>query len=269
MLASVERAGWLMTLARYLRGARRVASNTFARMVIAPYDANCGAALSGNPMDLDAAIAVLTPGRPLLIVDAEGVLLRFVDGFDAFLRSKGLFLDLTSYRLHGNIKRLANRRPVHDFRVNALLHEFHCTCDSLAAVDGAVPALGRLKNQLDVVVLSNITPGQGLARRRNLLALGLDLPLVVNEGLKGAAVKALSARAGHSFFIDDIPTNLASAATAAPTVTRIHLTGDRNLRGLLSVGDEADFRAEDWSDVEAFISKELKGIGAASTTAEV
>jgi hypothetical protein len=128
----------------------------------------------------------------------------------------------------------------------------------LDAVDGAVQALSRLKQDLDIVVLTNITPGQALARRRNLAALGLDLPLVVNDGLKGAAVNALAARAGRpAFFIDDIPGNLASAATSAPTVTRIHLIGDPKLKGLIHAAEEADFCAEDWGDTEAFISARL------------
>ena len=54
---------------------------------------------------IDAATVPLRSRRPLLIVDADEVLLRFADGFDRFLRQRELFLDLTSYRLHGNVKR--------------------------------------------------------------------------------------------------------------------------------------------------------------------
>ncbi len=199
--------------------------------------------------DLGAAIARLTPGRPLLIVDADEVILRFVDGLDRFLRAGGLFLDLTSYRLHGNVKRQADNQPILDVEVTALLDEFRRDLDSLEAVEGAYDALSALRERLDIVVLTNIAPAQAGARLRNLATLGLDLPLVANSGPKGPAIKALAARAGRpAFFIDDIPQNLASAAEAAPDVWRIHLIGDDRLKPLLPPASHAHLRAETWSE---------------------
>jgi FMN phosphatase YigB (HAD superfamily) len=212
--------------------------------------------------DLGAAIARLTPGRPLLIVDADEVILRFVDGFDRFLRHEGLFLDLTSYRLHGNVKRLDDRTPILDVEVTALLDDFRRDLDSLEIVEGAFEALTALKPRLDIVMLTNIAPAQGGPRLRNLATLGLDLPLVANSGVKGPAVKALAARAGRpAFFVDDIPQNLASAAQNAPDVYRIHLIGDERLKPLLPPAAEAHLRAEHWRDAEAFIAAKLTEAG--------
>src|ERR1700743_3617311 len=184
--------------------------------------------------DLGAAAARLTPGRPLLIVDADEVILRFVDGFDRFLRGGGLYLDLSSYRLHGNVKRLDDGTPLLDVEVTALLDEFRRDLDSLEIVEGARETLAALAPRLEVVVLTNISPAQAGPRLRNLTTLGLDLPLVANSGLKGPAVKALAARAGRpAFFVDDIPQNLASAAESSPEIWRIHLIGDARLKRLL------------------------------------
>src|SRR6195952_717668 len=94
--------------------------------------------------DLGAAIARLTPGRPLLIVDVDEVILRFVDGFDKFLRREGLFLDLTSYRLHGNVKRQDDNKPILDVEVTALLDDFRVDLDSLDFVEGAHEVLTAL-----------------------------------------------------------------------------------------------------------------------------
>jgi hypothetical protein len=212
--------------------------------------------------DIGGAIARLTPGRPLLIVDADEVVLRFVDGFDKFLRAGGLFLDLTSYRLHGNVKRLDDKQVILDVEVTALLDEFRRELDSLEFVEGADDTLRALMPRLDIVVLTNISPAQAGPRLRNLATLGLDLPLVANSGLKGPAVKALAARAGRpSFFIDDIPQNLASAADTAPDVLRIHLIGDERLKPLLPPAAQANLRAEHWRDAEAFISTKLTEAG--------
>jgi FMN phosphatase YigB (HAD superfamily) len=215
-----------------------------------------------DSFDVGSAIARLTPGRPLLIVDADEVVLRFVDGFDRFLRAQGLFLDLTSYRLHGNVKRLDDRQPVLDVEVSVLLEDFRKDLDSLEPVDGAHASLTALASRLDVVVLTNIVPWQAPPRLRNLAAIGLDLPLVANSGHKGPAVKALAVRAGRpAFFIDDIPQNLASAAEAAPEIIRIHLIGDDRLKPLLPPAPHAHLRAEHWRDAHVFIDGKLTEAG--------
>jgi hypothetical protein len=208
--------------------------------------------------DVGAATVLLTPGRPLIIVDADEVLLRFVDGLDRFLRERALYLDLTTYRLHGNVKRLADDVAVLDVEVTALLDEYRTDLDSLENVEGAQETLADISSRADVVVLSNISPEQAIARRRNLDRLGFPYPLVSNSGPKGAAVKDLSARAGRPvFFVDDIPQHLASVAEAAPFVHLIHLVGDERLKPILPPSAHAHLRAADWKDAEQFMRRHL------------
>ena len=212
--------------------------------------------------DLSSALARLTGGRPLLIVDADEVLLRFVAGFDRFLEQQGFFLDLSSYRLHGNVKRKDDATPVLDVEVTALLDEFRRDLDWLDHVQGARESLQALSKKLDIVVLTNISPAQAAARLRNLESFGLELPLVANSGLKGETVRALASGAGRpSFFVDDIPQHLASAAELAPDVTRIHLIGDERLKPLLPPAEHAHFRAKGWSDARDFITAKLSEAG--------
>jgi hypothetical protein len=207
---------------------------------------------------IDAATVPLAAGRPLLIVDADEVLLQFAEGFDRFLRQRGLFLDLTSYRLHGNVRRVEDRIAVLDVEVTSLLDDFREDLDWLEAVEDASAVLAELKVLLQIVVLSNVTPAQAPARLRNLATLGMDFPLVVNAGAKGAAVKRLADRAGRPvFFVDDIPQHLASAAELAPDVFRIHLVGDDRLKPLLPAAKHAHLRAETWRDADAFIRQHI------------
>ena len=129
-------------------------------------------------------------------------------------------------------------------------------------VEGARDSLHALSRQLDIVVLTNISPAQAVPRLRNLEVFGLGLPVVANSGPKGTAVKALASRAGRpSFFVDDIPQHLESSAHHAPDVTRIHLIGDNRLKPLLPAAEHAHFRAEDWKDAEAFIVSKLNEAG--------
>jgi hypothetical protein len=206
----------------------------------------------------DASEVPLAKGRPLLIVDADEVLLRFVDGFDKFLLRRGFYFDFVSYQLHGNVRRQSDRCVVTELEANRLLDEFREAFDSLEAVEGAVKAIADLSPHLDVVVLSNMTPSQAPPRLRNFETLGLTIPLMINSGPKGLAVKALAARVGRPvFFVDDIPQHLASTAKEAPEVFRIHLIGDERLRPFAPVSQHAHLRAGTWSDAVAFIREQL------------
>jgi hypothetical protein len=191
-------------------------------------------------------------------VDADEVILQFVDGFDRFLRARALYLDLTSYRLHGNVKRVLDGTTVLDVEVTALLDEFRRDLDSLEPVEGASDALAKVSTRADIVVLSNVTSSQAIARSRNLAACGLDYPIVCNSGPKGPAVRDLSCRAGRPvFFIDDIAPHLASVAETSPFVLRIHLVGDARLKSLLPICEHAHLRADSWQDAAVFMLARL------------
>lgn len=200
----------------------------------------------------------LAADKPLLIVDADEVLLRFAEGFDRFLASHGFYLDLTSYRLHGNVRRGKGGDPLLDVEVTALLEAFRAGLDSLEAVEHAAEVIEGLRAYLQIVVLSNVVALQAPPRLRNLAALGFDFPLLINSGPKGPAVQALAKRSGKpAFFVDDIPQHLASAAEKAPDVLRIHLIGDERLRPLLPPAPHAHLRAETWREAGAFILAHL------------
>jgi hypothetical protein len=206
----------------------------------------------------DAASVPLAADRPLLIVDADEVILLFVDGFDKFLAAHDCYFEFASYALFGNVRRRSDGTALPDSDVTQLLDVFRDAFDSLAAVEGAREAITELQPLLDVVVLSNMTPSQAAPRLRNFDTLGLALPLVINTGPKGPAVKALAARAGRPvFFVDDIPHHLASVAAEAPDVFRIHLIGDKRLRALLPLSPHGHLRAETWSDAVSFILARL------------
>lgn len=201
----------------------------------------------------------VSPARPLLIVDADEVLLRFAEGFDRFLEARACYLDLTSYRLHGNVKRRDDDATLLDVEVTALLDEFRGQLDSLEAVEHAPEVLETLRPLVQTVVLSNVSSDQGEARLRNLARLGFDFPLLINSGLKGPAVRSLAARGGRpAFFIDDIPHHLASVAETEPEVLRIQLIGDARLKPLLPPSEHAHLRADSWRDAGAFIHARLK-----------
>lgn len=201
---------------------------------------------------------VLDASRPLLIVDADEVLLRFAAGFDRFLAEQGCYLSNDRYLLLGNVFRQADNSPVPDTEITNFLEAFRDHFDSLEAVSGAVEATAELSDLLEIVVLSNMTASHAPARLRNFASLGLGFPLIINSGLKGPAVKALAARSGNpAFFVDDIPRHLASAAEEAPDVFRIHLVGDARFKNARPFAEHAHLRADDWQETADFIRARL------------
>ena len=63
----------------------------------------------------------LDAAKPLLIVDADEVLFLFLQGLERFIARRGLYLDLKSFALTGNIKQREDNTPLSGFEVKALL----------------------------------------------------------------------------------------------------------------------------------------------------
>lgn len=214
--------------------------------------------------DLTSALPRIRPGRPLIVTDADGVLLCFTGGFERWLSERGLSLDLTSYRLEGAIRRSDDGSRLLEVETRALVEEYREDLDHLDAVEGACEALSELAQHASIVVLSNVNHTQAIARMRNFKTLGIGYPLIANDSGggyladKGKAVKALAAHArAKTFFIDDIPVNLAAVAKDAPDVTLIHLVESEPLRSLLGNDFHADCYASGWREAKDFILQEL------------
>lgn len=214
--------------------------------------------------DLTSAIAKVPPGRPLVVTDADGVLLQFTGCFERWLADRGLYLDLTSYRLEGGVRRRDDNTLLLDVETMALVEEYREDLDDLDAVDGALEALAELSAVASIVVLSNVNQIQAKARLRNFARLGIDYPLIANDcgggylADKGAAMRALAAHArAKTFFIDDIPSNLADVAKAAPNVTLVHVVESEPLRQMLGSDFPAHCYARHWGEVRDFIAAAL------------
>ncbi len=197
----------------------------------------------------------LQRGRPLVVVDADEVLLRFLAGLEAWLPGQEAFLDLASYQLTGNIRRTADNSPVDQATVSALLRDFHASAGlSLEPVAGAAAALDELGRHAQIVVLTNIAPELADRRRANLRAHGIDYPVIANSGLKGAAFAALAAEAAApAFFVDDIPHHHASVAKAHRGTHQVHFVADARLFAMARPAPEASLFTSDWDQARLHI----------------
>ena len=197
----------------------------------------------------------IDPDRPLLISDADEVLFAFMEGFESFLKSRGLSFSWASFQLNGNIIDDRTGEAVEAVAVRSLIYSFFENhTRTIAAVDGAAESLQHLGRHLQIVVLSNIWPEFRDARAHALRSQGMPYPIIANRGSKAPAVAHLaSLTCGPVFFVDDIPAHHRDVANLAGDVVRIHYVANRRLAGLLEPAEYCHHHACDWSGISSYI----------------
>lgn len=198
----------------------------------------------------------LDPGRPLIISDADEVLLKFMERVEVYLESIGLWIDLQNFGLTNNIKSCATNEPV---KVPTLIDDFFAAeTPNIEAAEGAAASLASLSEKAQIMVLTNLPADHKQARIDNLKGHGMDYPVVVNSGLKGHAVKWLADKVnGPVFFLDDIPHNVNSVAEEAPDVHCIHFIADSRLQKLIGKADGATARFDTWVETHDWIAGKI------------
>ena len=198
---------------------------------------------------------VIDPRRPLVIVDVDEVLARFMAGLERYVGRHGYEMRITKFALFQNIFRVGEADHV-DMPAGLELFNgfFRDGADDLEPAEGAADALADLSTRAEVVILTN-APGHGREARAGWLARhGFDYPLVVNAGLKGPAAAVLSARtSGASAFVDDLLPNLESVAESAPAVTRFQMVADERLRPMAPCAPDRHTRIDEWPALKAAI----------------
>ncbi|MEC7552281.1 MAG: hypothetical protein VX565_01340 [Pseudomonadota bacterium] len=202
----------------------------------------------------------LDPDRPLVISDADEVLLQFMRQFEIYLDRNDMWIDLSSFRLQGNIKYkdsddavdMTNRNIIDDF--------FAAETLNFSPVEGAAEALNALSKEAQIIILTNLPLAQKSERQINLSKHGMDYPVIVGSGLKGPAVKSLGEKINAPlFFLDDIPHNINSVAEYVPTSGRIHMIADPRLSKLIGAAEGASARIDQWQEAQAWILDKLAG----------
>ncbi|MEE8370890.1 MAG: HAD family hydrolase [Sphingomonadales bacterium] len=205
----------------------------------------------------------LVGDRPLIICDADEVLVQFVAPLEAFLNRQGCSLRLRSFALVGNVFDSKTGEELDRERVFGLIDGFFtdCVADCLP-VEGAVEALESLRGRAEIVILTNVPHHARQARQEVFAAQGMPYPLIANAGQKGPAVKALTAaREAPVIFVDDIPFHHASVAEHAGSTHRIHFVADPRLQKLLEPAEHAHVRIDDWALARDHIDEHLKAAG--------
>ena len=200
----------------------------------------------------------LDPDRPLVISDADEVLLQFMRQFEVYLDRNEMWIDLSSFKLQGNIKYKGSDEVVDMTNRNIIDDFFAAETLNFSPVDGAAEALTALSKEAQVIILTNLPLAQKKERQINLSKHGMDYPVIVGSGLKGPAVKSLGDKINAPlFFLDDIPHNINSVAEYVPMSGRIHMIADPRLSKLIGAAEGASARIEQWQEAQNGILEKI------------
>lgn len=216
------------------------------------------AGISSETLEALKAVPIL-PGRPLIAVDVDEVLVHFVPHLDRYIQTLGFEMRLVTYQLEGSMFPIGSDDPLPFDQCIELIHEFF-RAETLKQepVPGGVETLKRLADWAQIVILTNVPRHATAARRQNLDALGMSYPLVVNSGGKGRAMAWLAINAGAACgFVDDSVAQIESVAKHAPEVCRIHYAGADFIARIFPVCEFATEQARDWEQTEAVLRTKL------------
>lgn len=206
--------------------------------------------------------------RPLVITDCDEVLLYMVTPFQEWLDQDHAI----DFNMEGNdfANALRYRDSGETLKQEDIWRYLRLFFDDQmhrqTPIPGASSAMKSLKEQADVVVLTNLVDDHREARADQLADHDIILPVYTNQGPKGPAIKAIieEREPSHVFFIDDLAAHHKSAANDAPDTVRLHLCGEPTLAPHIQCGHKAghaEARIDNWAEALPWLTARLEEIG--------
>ena len=198
--------------------------------------------------------------RPLLVTDCDEVLLHMVSHFSGWLEeAHGVRFDLDNLDWGRALSRKGETIPPEEVwpLLNGFFeHEMH----RQTLVPGAVEALGRIGEEADIVILTNLGDHAHDWRVEQLASHGIRHEVVCNQGGKGEPLKKLVERHGNppSVFVDDLAVHHSSVARHSPATRRLHMIAEPRIAAIVPPAPDADARIDDWPTATPWIVDRLK-----------
>ena len=196
--------------------------------------------------------------RPLIVSDVDEVILNFVQPFKNYLDHHGFELRTETYKLTGNVFAKGLNVPIEGPEVFQLLSQFFVTQHEWQElVEGALPALNRLSEHFDVVLLTAMPHAHRAERIAFMRGIGVTFPILTVESDKGHSVAHLAEGRPGVVFIDDLAHNHDSVAEHAPGTHLFQYMAYRAFDGPLPVPPLHTQYHENWDAMEQAIFKVL------------
>ena len=203
----------------------------------------------------------LDPTLPLMIFDADEVLVHFAEPFATYLKKHNHRLHLTGYRLDNAIKNAQTDAVADPDTAKDLVWGFiNEETKNQPAAKGAPQALKKLRELAQIIILSNVPHTVHDDRVTNLRNIGMDYPLISNEGMKGPAVKEiLKNHKAESFFIDDNPYQVESVYNENQDTVCVHFSVCDLVKPYMPKAVGASIEPSSWNDLVLKLINYLKG----------
>ena len=193
----------------------------------------------------------IDPNLPLMIFDADEVLVHFAEPFATYIKKHNHRLHLTGYRLDNAIKKADTDEVADPDTAKDLVWGFiNEETKSQPAAKGAQQALKKLQAYAQIIILSNVPHSVHDDRVTNLKSLNMDYPLISNEGMKGPAVKEiLRNHKAQSFFIDDNPYQVESVYNDNQQTVCVHFSVCDLVKPYMPKAVGASIEPTSWEDL--------------------
>ena len=203
----------------------------------------------------------IDPTLPLMIFDADEVLVHFAEPFSNYLKKHNHRLHLTGYRLDNAIKKSETDDVADPETAKDLVWGFiNEETKNQPAAKGAPEALKKLQEYAQIIILSNVPHSVHDDRVLNLKSIGMDYPLISNEGMKGPAVKEiLKDHKAESFFIDDNPYQVESVYNDNKDTVCVHFSVCDLVKPYMPKAVGASIEPTSWDDLVSKLIDRLKG----------
>ncbi len=202
-----------------------------------------------NKLSLDAS-------KPLLIFDADEVLVLFASHFSNFLAKQGWELNLKSYRLDDAIEHIQTGDIADISTYQRLINDFiDQETENQPEALGASATLRKFKSRAEIVILTNVPKRAYFQRIKNLSNLDMNYPIISNTGLKGPAIYEITKLSNSTcIFVDDNPFQIASAAEYNPSIYRFHFTACELVKETMPFVDSATHRPSTWIEIDSLLT---------------
>ena len=203
----------------------------------------------------------IDPILPIMIFDADEVLVHFAEPFSNYLKKHDHRLHLTGYRLDNAIKKAETGDVADPDTAKGLVWGFiNEETKNQPAAKGAPEALKILQEYAQIIILSNVPYSVHNDRVLNLKNIGMDYPLISNEGMKGPAVKEiLKDHKAQSFFIDDNPYQVESVYNDNQDTVCVHFSVCDLVKPYMPKAVGASIEPTSWDDLVSKLIYRLKG----------
>ena len=197
--------------------------------------------------------------RPVIISDADEVILHFADVLSEYLLTQGMYVNFTSYALEGNLKYKDSDQPVERESFETIFHDFFENyVEKQPLVKDSVENLNKLSEICDIVILTNIPHFFADRRRKQLIKEGINYPMISNSGPKGPILNKIQEMTPEKLiFIDDISHHHKSVAELVPDSLRIQFIANNHLSNIEQKSEYCQHRCYDWAEIEKTIKNYL------------